>query len=190
MATNPNRKPQIDRAQIVEEALRLLNETRLAGLTMRVLADRLGIRAASLYWHFPNKAALISALTEDLFLQSLDQTPSKPHWRDWMRAFGRAIWRVLLKYPDSAVLILAAEIDAEQFARTSARIRQALAALDLPVEELMPLQSGIQALMTGWVNFAHTRYVERIEELIDIETAAFRTLDAMIDGWNPTRVAH
>jgi TetR/AcrR family tetracycline transcriptional repressor len=188
MTAKPTKRTQSDRAEIVEEALKLLNETSLSGLTMRVLADRVGLAAASLYWYFPNKAALISALSEHLFLKSLANTPPSPHWRDWMKGLGRSIWRVLLDYPDSAILIMSANIGADQFARNTACVREALARLDLPVEQLMPLQSGIQALMTGWSTFAHASYAEWLEEMLSLEAAAFSTLDAMVDGWDPAKV--
>ena len=48
--------------QAVAEARALLEEHGPAGLTMRRLGQRLGIRAPSLYKHFPNKAALEAAL--------------------------------------------------------------------------------------------------------------------------------
>ncbi len=44
--------------EIVTEARALLEEHGAAALTMRALADRLGIKAPSLYKHFPDKAAL------------------------------------------------------------------------------------------------------------------------------------
>jgi AcrR family transcriptional regulator len=40
----------------------LLEECGVEGLTMRALADRLGIKAPSLYAHFPNKKAIENAL--------------------------------------------------------------------------------------------------------------------------------
>jgi AcrR family transcriptional regulator len=52
-------------AQTVAAARRLLEDEGPAALTMRRLADALGIRAPSLYKHFANKAALESALIED-----------------------------------------------------------------------------------------------------------------------------
>jgi AcrR family transcriptional regulator len=42
-------------------------ESESGGLTMRRLADRLGIRAPSLYKHFPHKAALEVAIIIDGF---------------------------------------------------------------------------------------------------------------------------
>jgi AcrR family transcriptional regulator len=48
--------------QIVAVARELLETEGIQALTMRRLADRLGIRAPSLYKHLPNKAALEAAL--------------------------------------------------------------------------------------------------------------------------------
>ncbi|WP_323379486.1 TetR/AcrR family transcriptional regulator [Streptomyces durbertensis] len=51
-------------AQIVAAARELLEEQGWGEVTMRALADRLGIRAPSLYKHFRNKEAVAAALVE------------------------------------------------------------------------------------------------------------------------------
>src|SRR4051812_46187376 len=51
--------------EIVDAARELLEEEGLEGLSMRRLADRLGIRAPSLYKHFAVKQALEAALISD-----------------------------------------------------------------------------------------------------------------------------
>jgi AcrR family transcriptional regulator len=53
--------------EIVAAARTLLEEEGLEALTMRRLADRLGIRAPSLYKHFADKRALESALISNGF---------------------------------------------------------------------------------------------------------------------------
>ncbi|GAA2087102.1 TetR/AcrR family transcriptional regulator [Streptomyces albiaxialis] len=53
--------------QIVETARALLEEEGADALTMRRLADRLGIKAPSLYKHFPDKNAVETALISVLF---------------------------------------------------------------------------------------------------------------------------
>ena len=53
--------------EIVEEARRLLEEEGADGLSMRRLADRLGIRAPSIYKHLPDKRALENALISAAF---------------------------------------------------------------------------------------------------------------------------
>ena len=58
--------------QIVDVARDLLEEGGADGLTMRRLADRLGIRAPSLYKHFADKQALEAALISDGFAELAD----------------------------------------------------------------------------------------------------------------------
>jgi AcrR family transcriptional regulator len=50
------------RAEIVDAALELLEEEGAEGVSMRRIGDRVGMRAASLYKHFPNKEALEAAM--------------------------------------------------------------------------------------------------------------------------------
>lgn len=51
--------------QIVAAARRLLEEEGVEALTMRRVADQIGIRAPSLYKHLPDKAALHVAIVAD-----------------------------------------------------------------------------------------------------------------------------
>jgi AcrR family transcriptional regulator len=59
------RSPRVQ--QIVDAAFAILDAEGASALTMRRLADDLGIRAPSLYKHFPDKAHLEAALIEDIF---------------------------------------------------------------------------------------------------------------------------
>jgi len=51
----------LDREQVVAEAVALLDADGLDGVTTRKLAARLGVQSPTLYWHVPNKAALVIA---------------------------------------------------------------------------------------------------------------------------------
>lgn len=57
---------KIDRQLVMTAALDLLDARGLEGLTMRKLADALGVQAPALYWHFPNKQALLDDMAEAL----------------------------------------------------------------------------------------------------------------------------
>jgi len=59
--------------EIVRVARGLLESDGPEALTMRRLADQLGIRAPSLYKHFPNKAALEVAIIIDGFQEAAEQ---------------------------------------------------------------------------------------------------------------------
>lgn len=64
----PDRDQLTQRArQIIDVARELLEQEGQQGLSMRRIAERLGIRAPSLYEHIPNKATLEAALISDGF---------------------------------------------------------------------------------------------------------------------------
>ncbi len=66
----PARTPRTDRAsEVIAAAGEILEAEGLEALTMRRLADELGIRAPSLYKHLPDKAALCSALVEQALVE-------------------------------------------------------------------------------------------------------------------------
>ena len=58
--------PRLDRSQIVQAALDLLDAVGFDGLTMRSLAKKLGVKAASLYWHVHDKQDLLSLLADEI----------------------------------------------------------------------------------------------------------------------------
>jgi AcrR family transcriptional regulator len=60
------------RDQIVAAALELLAADGAGALSMRRIADRVGIRAASIYKHFPNKEALEAAMISAGFEQQAE----------------------------------------------------------------------------------------------------------------------
>ena len=71
----------LSRARLVSEALGLVREEGLEGLSMRGLADRLHVKAASLYWHVRDRRELLELLAESI----LDHVPA-PRARGWRAA--------------------------------------------------------------------------------------------------------
>src|ERR1700742_778151 len=74
----------VTRERIVTVALELLDEAGLDGLTLRRLADRLGIRAPTLYWHVRNKRELLDLLAAAILDGALarwrEPQPGQPWW--------------------------------------------------------------------------------------------------------------
>jgi len=54
------------RGDLVAAALGILDDRGLADLTMRALASSVGVQASALYWHFPNKQALLAAVADEI----------------------------------------------------------------------------------------------------------------------------
>ncbi len=174
----------LSREAIVTEARAMLGEVGLNGISLRKLAARVGVRAPSLYWYFKDKNALLEGMLEQIFNSCLDAMAEHRHWRDWMRAFGQALLRTQAETPDFGRLTTTTALTEACFSQTMARIREKLSGLDMPLDAAVELQSAVQALITGWSDFAHAPYAGLLRREIDLEDVALRSLDALIAGWS------
>jgi TetR/AcrR family tetracycline transcriptional repressor len=103
----------LDKQQIVTEAIALLDADGLDGVTLRKLAARLGVRQPTLYWHLPNKAALITAIADAILEQQFpEMAPPEPEeqWQDWLIGLAERLRRALLAHPDGARVISASQL--------------------------------------------------------------------------------
>src|SRR6266852_5169839 len=98
------RQKKLDRAQVVRAALALLDEVGLDDLTMRRLADRLGIKAASLYRHVRDKDELLALLADEISGE-VPMVESRGSWKDQLVEMGRNTRRGLLAHRDGARLL-------------------------------------------------------------------------------------
>ena len=95
------RTPRVE--QIIETASAILDDEGADALTMRRLADELGMRAPSLYKHVPDKAHLEAALIEDIFFEIgdvLHEAYARPGRAGAVRAVLTAYRRHSLEHPN------------------------------------------------------------------------------------------
>jgi TetR/AcrR family tetracycline transcriptional repressor len=107
----PQPEPALDQRQIVQAALSLLDEAGFDGLTMRGLAQKLGIKAASLYWHVRNKQDLLSLLADEICAPMRAPDRTLP-WRRQLEELGHEYRRVLLAHRDAARVLAGSGVPA------------------------------------------------------------------------------
>ncbi|MET9892827.1 TetR/AcrR family transcriptional regulator C-terminal domain-containing protein [Streptomyces sp. NPDC006465] len=100
----PQRSSKLDKKQVVETALRLLNETGLDGLTLRAIAKELNVQAPALYWHFKNKQELLDEMATEMYRRMVEDAGAAPGagWRERLVAANRGLRAALLSYRDGA----------------------------------------------------------------------------------------
>jgi TetR/AcrR family transcriptional regulator, tetracycline repressor protein len=101
-------RPPLDRAAIVEAALRLLDEFGLDQLSTRRLAAELGVKGPSLYWHFKNMAALHDLMADRLLTDALPSPEAFDDWKTWLTEGARAYRLAALSHRDGARILAAA----------------------------------------------------------------------------------
>ncbi|MGA8115973.1 MAG: TetR/AcrR family transcriptional regulator C-terminal domain-containing protein [Actinocatenispora sp.] len=96
---------KLDPGKIARASLGLLNETGLDGLTMRVVARELDVKAPALYWHLRNKQELLDAMAELIFTdtaEGLVPPAEGVEWDEWLADLVRRLRAALLGYRDGA----------------------------------------------------------------------------------------
>ena len=92
------------RADVVEQALGVLDAYGLADLTMRRLGTELGVQPSALYHHFPNKQALLAAVADEIL--SRGRRAERPDaWDDRAAAVCAELRDAMLAYRDGAELV-------------------------------------------------------------------------------------
>lgn len=88
----------VSRERALEAALKLADSSGLEALTMRRLAEELGVEAMSLYHHVPNKDAILDGMV-DLVFSEIELPSSTVEWRTAMRRRAASVRVVLLRHP-------------------------------------------------------------------------------------------
>ena len=87
------------RDEIAEAARALVEAEGAPALTMRTVADRVGIRAPSLYKHFPSKRALEAAVVADALEEAAEALEAGAQAPDPLAGVARAYREFALAHP-------------------------------------------------------------------------------------------
>lgn len=94
----------LNKATVVDTALALILEAGLGGMSMRTLATRLHVQPSALYWHFPSKQALLTAVAEQV-LAGVGAVPQADSAIEELRGVGRALRAAVTGVPDGAEIV-------------------------------------------------------------------------------------
>jgi AcrR family transcriptional regulator len=89
----PGPVPKISRQLILDAA----RDQRTADVTMRSLAESLGVTTAALYRYFPSREQLVSDLAREV--TAVMPLPEVTDWREWLRAIAIGFRTLLADHP-------------------------------------------------------------------------------------------
>ena len=101
------RQRALNADRIIEAGMTLLDRDGLDGLSMRRLGAELGSGTTSVYWHVPNKDALLDLVVDRLMEEANAVTAHEPDstWRDSLAASAMALRSVLERHAAAAALL-------------------------------------------------------------------------------------
>jgi AcrR family transcriptional regulator len=102
----PGQRAGLTRERVLAAARELLADGGLGGLTMRALADRLGVRPNTLYSHVDSKTALLDAILDDVLAEVEAPSPRTEDPGRGLRDLMQSTHQVLLAHADLVPLYL------------------------------------------------------------------------------------
>ncbi|MEU4576547.1 TetR/AcrR family transcriptional regulator [Nonomuraea sp. ATR24] len=94
---SPPRQP-LSRQLVLEAAIRVADRGGAEAITMRRVAQELGVEAMSLYHHVPNKDAILDGVVDAVFAAIELPRPGDGDWRAAIRARARSARAVLSRH--------------------------------------------------------------------------------------------
>jgi TetR/AcrR family transcriptional regulator, tetracycline repressor protein len=166
----------LDRRQIVTGAVALLDADGLDGVTLRRLAQRLGVQAPTLYWHIPSKAALVTAIAEEILDQQFPElAPPGPdeRWQDWLIGLTERLRRALLAHPDGARVVSASQLS-QKMAAISELAMSTLVSRGVPLRQARLMVLTVEHFTIGYVLEEQSPRPDQ-DELTGFDLAEFAT---------------
>jgi AcrR family transcriptional regulator len=113
----------LNRERVLEAAVRLADEGGIEALSMRKLAQALGVEAMSLYNHVANKDDLLAGIVE-LVASEMDLPPAGADWKAALRQSAISAHQVLLRHRWAAGLWMSTgDVGPARFRQADATLR-------------------------------------------------------------------
>ncbi|HEX3269499.1 MAG TPA: TetR/AcrR family transcriptional regulator C-terminal domain-containing protein [Ktedonobacterales bacterium] len=107
----------LERETVARAALAVLDEVGLDGLTVRRIAEALGVQNPALYWHFKNKQDLLDRMAEVMLADAyaeLGAPPPNASWPETLSALAHLFHRALSSHRDGARVIASANLSGSE----------------------------------------------------------------------------
>lgn len=126
----------LDVDRVVDAALAVLDEEGSGGLSVRAVAQRLGVRPNAIYTYLPDRAALERAVVERVLRRSDPSLLDGParSWRRRILTYASALRSAMLAHPGSVPLFLTGPMDGPMALAVGEGLLAALADAGLPPE--------------------------------------------------------
>lgn len=141
--------PLLSRMRIQEAALGLVDRDGPEGLSMRKLAQELGVQAASLYSHYRNKEDLLHDIV-DRITAGIDVSGFRDgDWRGGLALWARSYYDALAAHPNMVAFIAAGPGRREEALRRADAVHGGLVAAGWPAKLATMIGASARYLVVG-----------------------------------------
>ena len=141
------------RRLILDQALALVDERGLGAMSMRAVAERVGLTSMALYPYVGGKDSLLDGLVDLLHAElgtAYGTDPAGLDWRHRLRALGRAVRTLARAHPGAYPLLLNRPAAAASASWLTAALRNALYDAGVPAAQVPRQTRLICAFLLGY----------------------------------------
>lgn len=143
------RAADLTRERIAREALVLLDTAGAAGLTMRSVAQRLGVQAPSLYHHVRGQDELVDAVHE-LVVAEIDRSGlDDDDWRRGLGAVARSYRDTFVRHREAVALVARRPVTGHGALAFYDQVLRALCRHGVPQDQVLTLVGSLDFLVLG-----------------------------------------
>ena len=168
-------RPQLSRDVVVGAALKVVENDGGDALTMRRVADEIGVSASALYGYVANKEELVQ-LVLDQIMEEVPEPPESTGWQDFVRGFAREMYGMFRRHPGVAGLTLGRVPFGPAMMRGAERLVAELRAAGLP-DQVVAFVGDLGALYVG--AFAYEQEVSPVAEPAEFAEQAARWMKSL-----------
>jgi TetR/AcrR family tetracycline transcriptional repressor len=161
------RRRPLSREAVVEAAAQIVEAEGLPALTMRHLADKLGVAVTSIYWHVGNRAALLDQLAARVVAEIGDIHPEGATPAERIVSVATSLRSRLLARPELVWVVHEQGRTPAMFQPAQAALATELGALGLRGRRAATAVQVIQAHVVGSVLLERTVSRSRVDEVTD-----------------------
>lgn len=140
----------LTREAILDAALDLADERGLSAVSMRAVAQRVGVTAMALYPYVGSKEALLDGLVDRLLASVLPDTVGDGDWRERLRQGGQAARALARRHPSTYPLLLSRPAVTPDAVRVVDWIYSLLLEAGVPPREVPRLERLLSTFVLGY----------------------------------------
>ncbi|MEU5683566.1 TetR/AcrR family transcriptional regulator [Streptomyces venezuelae] len=143
------RRPVLSADLIAREALAMIDADGSGAFSLPRLADRLGVRTASLYNHLDGRSAVIEGVrrlvVEEMDISAFDELP----WSDALAAWARSYRDAFARHPHTVELLATTTISSPATLAMYESVVAALARGGWPERHLVAVLTSVESFLLG-----------------------------------------
>lgn len=143
------RTPLLSRDLIRDSALAVIDAEGLPALSMRRLAQELGVQAASLYSHYRTKDEVLDAVA-NLLTEQVDTSGfAGGDWREGLRRWARSYHATLAAHPNAVPVVATGAGRREHFLAMADAVHGGLVGAGWPPRQATVIAGAVKYLVIG-----------------------------------------